>query len=550
MAYRVPSHLYRNRHGTFYFRLGIPQALRSIAGTGEVRFSLETQDRQTAIISALPLIADLPRLAGCLQRMADTNETPPEDFLKLWQRQVLENAKLRMNLIIAKEELDAYRDQANKELDAYRDQVAGMVPRSKAQQVVKQAHTLGKLRGQEGAIARLEFPWARERTKLFSELAAAYLNHHNYRPKGGVKKPLSAKTLDGYTKDIDFFLKVMGDVHIGTIDSVMAGEYFNILRRLPANISRKPQYKDKTIPELLALNDPPQSEYNASKKMERPSGMFKWALREKRKWGIDLNPFEGFGQSGDNATARRPFKPDEMLALLKHPNFVDRRFENSYAYWLIPLAVFTGARLGELCQLDLKDFVIVEGIDCIDINDIEAAEDIDVEGRKKRVKTKNAKRLVPIHPELIRLGLLRYVETLRAKKQIRLFPELNRTRRDGPAHAASNWFQRFRARVGIVVKQEAVFHSFRHGFITTVINSGIAPHTLAPIVGHESELVTGKIYWNVKDATKRKPTVDAFVLHQAALALIPSIEDVSFVLRSKAKTAQKEGRRTSVVAKK
>lgn len=518
MSFRVPSHLYRNRHGQFYFRFIVPQALRSIAGISEVRFSLGTEQRQAAIIWALPIIADLPRLISDLQRMADSNETPSQDFFKLWQRQMLENAQLRVNITILKDELEGYRDQ-----------LAEMVPRGHARNVVKQAHTLGTLKGQNGVIERLEFPWAPERTKLFSELTTAYLKHFTHRAQGGTKKPPGAKTLSGYQNDIGFFITIMGDVHIGSIDRDMAGEYFNILRQLPANISRKAEYRDKTIPELLALKAPPQSEYNASKKLERPSGMFKWALREKRKWGIDANPFEGFGQSGDNATKRRPFTTAELVALLKHPDFTKRKFKSTYSFWLIPLAMFTGARLGELAQLDLKDFVVVEGIACIDINDIEAVEDIEVEGRKKRVKTRNAKRLVPVHPELIRLGLLRYVETMRGQQRVHLFPELSRTRRDGPAQAASNWFQRFRARVGITVKQEAVFHSFRHGFITNLLDAGVTPHLVAPIVGHEGELITGKIYWNTKDAVKRKPTVDAFVLPEGVLGLFPTVENVMFV---------------------
>ena len=59
------------------------------------------------------------------------------------------------------------------------------------------------------------------------------------------------------------------------------------LKQLPANISRKTKYRDKTILELLAMNDTPQSETTASKKIERVSTMFKWALSEKKKWGID-----------------------------------------------------------------------------------------------------------------------------------------------------------------------------------------------------------------------------------------------------------------------
>ncbi len=109
MPISVASHLYRNRHGTFYFRHCIPKALRGTAGTSELRFSLGTQDRRAAIICALPLIADLPRLADCLQRMTDNNETPPQDFFKLWQRQMQENAKLRMDIHALKDELEDQR---------------------------------------------------------------------------------------------------------------------------------------------------------------------------------------------------------------------------------------------------------------------------------------------------------------------------------------------------------------------------------------------------------------------------------------------------------
>ena len=162
--------------------------------------------------------------------------------------------------------------------------------------------------------------------------------------------------------------------------------------------------------------------------------MFGWVVKDnkrKRKWGIDGNPFIGFGQSGSTESTRRAFTDDELRALLNHPHFKQRSFTANYMYWLIPLALYTGARLGELTLLDLKDFVIEEGIPCIDINDIDAAESVQQGGVKKRVKTQNAKRLVPIHSELIRLGILRYVEQLRAKDEVHLFPEMSRQRKRG-----------------------------------------------------------------------------------------------------------------------
>jgi len=368
-----------------------------------------------------------------------------------------------------------------------------------------------------------------EKTVKFSELKIAYMKSLTYRPTGGNKKPPVAKTIEEYNSSIDFFITVMGDLKIGGITRETAGEYFSILKKLPANISRVSKYKGRSIQELIAMNEIPQSEVSISKKIERISTMFKWALEEKRLWGIDANPFTGYGQSNNAQSKRRAFKNEELAKLLNHPNFISRTFRSSYSFWLIPLALFTGARLGELCQLDLKDFIEVDGIPCIDINDIDAVEiQIEEGGKRKRVKNNNAKRLVPIHSELIRIGLLRYVEKLQKQGNKHLFTELNRGRRDGAGHAASNWFQRFRKNVGLSSKQETVFHSFRHFFITSILDNEVPPHMLAPIVGHEAELITGKVYWDVKDASKRKPTIEKFNLSDDLIALIPNVEEVKF----------------------
>ncbi len=518
MPIKVPACIYRNRHGTFYARILIPSPLRATAGRTEVRFSLQTEQRKAALTAALQLAIAKQALFRDLQHMADEDQKAPAHFWLAWISETRKNAQLTERI-----------NELEGEVAALQLQLNTSVPRLIAQNVVEKAFIKGQLRGKTELETALVFPWPAEKTPLFSELLAAYLRSLSQRAIGGRKKPPGKKTLESYRKDIEQFTFIMNDIRIGTIDRDMAGCFFGLLRRLPANASRVKAYRDKTADELLAMDPPPQSEQNASKKAERISAMFRWALEEKRKWGIDANPFSGFGQAETLASSRRPFTTDELRALLNHKDFQSKRFRKSYAFWLLPLAIFTGARLGELAQLDLADFTTVDGIPCIDINDREAIETVtDEQGRKKSVKNANAKRLVPLHPELIRIGLLRYVEAMRKQGRAHLFPELSRTRRDGPAHAASNWFQRFRHKAGIEGKQEAVFHSFRHLFITRLLDEGIAPHLVAPIVGHEAELVTGKVYWNTRDASKRRPTVEAFSLPDEIVSMIPSVEDVTW----------------------
>ena len=76
-------------------------------------------------------------------------------------------------------------------------------------------------------------------------------------------------------------------------------------------------------------------------------------------------------------------------------------------------------------------------------------------------------------------------------------------------------------------KHTKVFHSFRHTFISALLNDDVPETAIAPIVGHEGKLVTSKVYWNTKDPVKRKPTVEKFQPHPDVWALVPKLEDIT-----------------------
>jgi integrase len=257
-----------------------------------------------------------------------------------------------------------------------------------------------------------------------------------------------------------------------------------------------------------------------NKNLERVSSLFKWALG-KSKYNITRNPASGMSLDESGTAKRLPFTVSELSALFSSEEFTSRQFQNPYAYWLMPMALLTGARLGELSQLYLADFVTLNGISCIDISD---------EEQGQKLKNRNAKRLVPLPDKLIELGLLQYVEALRKKGELRLFPELNQ-RDSGFAHTPSNWFQRYKKKCGIQGKHTKVFHSFRHTFISTLLDDDVPEQAVAQIVGHETNLITGQVYWNQKDATKRKPTIEKYQPPPEIWELIPKFTDVTITKR-------------------
>lgn len=114
------------------------------------------------------------------------------------------------------------------------------------------------------------------------------------------------------------------------------------------------------------------------------------------------------------ASEERQALSDEDLRKLFHgDDYLKGNHREPYMYWAPLIALYTGARLNEIAQPHLVDFVAIDGGYAITVND---------QGDSKRVKTSASERSIPIHPELVRLGLLRFVEALQAKKVARLFP--------------------------------------------------------------------------------------------------------------------------------
>jgi integrase len=84
------------------------------------------------------------------------------------------------------------------------------------------------------------------------------------------------------------------------------------------------------------------------------------------------------------------------------------------------MALLTGARLNELAPLTAADVITDPATDIVAINIKEDRE----QGR--RLKTIGSARLVPLHPELTRIGFLKFVDWIRlaAGQEGRLFPLL------------------------------------------------------------------------------------------------------------------------------
>ena len=137
---------------------------------------------------------------------------------------------------------------------------------------------------------------------------------------------------------------------------------------------------------------------------------------------------------------REPWEISELHLLFSSPIFTGGARPDGgrgeAAYWLPLLTLYTGARQGELAPLIVGD---VTRDDASGITIIAIRED---EERGKRLKTVSSRRVVPVHPELVKLGFVDLVERRRADSgnSAPLFPLLRPGPRGGYAEGWSKWF--------------------------------------------------------------------------------------------------------------
>ena len=137
-------------------------------------------------------------------------------------------------------------------------------------------------------------------------------------------------------------------------------------------------------------------------------------------------------------------------------------------------------RMQEILQLERSDIQEVEGIYFFSINDKPVGTDYKDGEYVKRLKTQNALRSVPIHPELIRIGLLDYVN---ASNREWLFSDTPCGDAPKMSDHFSKKFRTFLRASGVYTPRRKVFHSFRNTFNDALRNAHVSRELREPIMG-------------------------------------------------------------------
>lgn len=166
------------------------------------------------------------------------------------------------------------------------------------------------------------------------------------------------------------------------------------------------------------------------------------------------------------------------------------------SYWIPLIMFYTGARPEEIAGLLLEDirqhptvgwnFHITDLMDNEDLDLFdEEAEPSAGKPKKRRLKNHVSRRNIPIAQELVTLGLLRYIEWLRAKGATALFPNLQRDSHDKLSGSFSKWFGRYKQDLGFTSKKK-VLYSLRHNMKDFLEAAAVPTKYLKRTLGHAS----------------------------------------------------------------
>ncbi|NQW99782.1 tyrosine-type recombinase/integrase, partial [bacterium] len=155
----------------------------------------------------------------------------------------------------------------------------------------------------------------------------------------------------------------------------------------------------------------------------------------------------------------------EDLGILFGRHYTERMATPDW-YWLPLISLYSGSRIGEVANLAVNNFIVVDGIKVFEIG---------------KGKTPGSRRSVPIHSALLGLGLWEYVEFLKSKGEARFiwFRPLKT-----PGKSTGEEWAKWVDRCGIT-DDSKTFHSFRSTAITEMYNGDSPnPAAIRDSVGH------------------------------------------------------------------
>ncbi|WP_186136234.1 DUF6538 domain-containing protein [Burkholderia gladioli] len=451
---RLASHLRRSRHGVYSFRLVLPSSLQAALGQSEIKRSLATKDPATARLLAYGLSARILPIIDKARRLVAFD--PDSIDAAAIRRLIVEGLRISADGSVSADRLETTPGREAEELREFTAMAERMHARNQRRMAGEPSAAQLAERDELAAAIGLapRAPMVDVPQKL-DEAIAAWLSHLG---------ALAGSTRKAYATALAGLARSVGGPD-ALVHAIGRGQCIRHAEGLLAQTSGSKSLHPKTV----------RAQINACELF------FKWAVGNGRHTGP--NPFDGVARPSPTRSdegGAEAFTIDDLRLIFEPERY--NRAKRPHQFWAPLLALFTGARANEIAQLRLADLREIDGHHCIAIShDPRAA-------APTRTKNADSVRVIPTHSELLRLGLLDYIEDVRRVGGGRLFPHLpvdSMGKRE--KYISRDFNEGHLPAVGVHQPRRKVFHSFRDTVITTLHAHGANPVQIDEWMGHKPE---------------------------------------------------------------
>lgn len=317
---------------------------------------------------------------------------------------------------------------------------------------------------------------------------------------------VSEGRMDEACRDVGVFIGMDGigaGFPIAKIGKEHVRDWKVLLMKYPLRATNVTGFKTLNINEAVAKNATHNrailSDRTVNRYLSSLSAFLSWASQNVY---IATNPCLGMSLRKEKRSKTLTFSTDQMNTLFKSPLFAGAQSATEWRlisrpgnvqirdarFWVPLVMLYSGARPGEIAQLAISDVRQEHGHWIMHITDEGEAT---AEG--KSVKTGGSKRVVPIHPELVRLGFLKHhAARVTAKDGSQLFPDATRNKRGQMMADFSREFGKYITRIGLKSGRGLSLYSFRHGAIDAFRRAGYLDEQFKFLIGHGKGTMTGR----------------------------------------------------------
>lgn len=503
----------------YYFRRSVPLDLRPWLGRGEVSHPLKTSSKLIARQKAALLYARAGECFEEIRRMTTepTQKAPTavdiirfyEQFVKDWEnyhnvRLKEEEAKHEVEMAQQALQMAAYMQQVDTFLDiiaGHFEQTDAFLNGLKQTQALHTAVTQTReamLRDEIAGLRKLVVDIKASGSTLTTVPALSDEEGPESEPLQAVPSPTkenrkkakaqtisamaqrfvltdankSADTIKGTKTTLDLFVEAFGDLPVNQVTGTTAGDFHDLLLSLPATHGKS----KNRLPIRDAVKSAKEqgletvSGKTVKNHFSRMSSL--WSMLVQREI-VAKNPWAQWSFNTAKKTERRCWT-DEELALLTQAQWEHRGISRRTYAGMVNVALYTGLRLGEICNLRGQDIENIQGVACFHVR----PHPEDGWSPKSAAGT----RLVPIHSQLIKAGIMSFLKP----EQHFLFPDLPTSSEGVRGAAFGQAFSKLKTKLDLPA--EITFHSFRHTVSTKLRNQNASFRELwiDRILGHEA----------------------------------------------------------------